>query len=308
MRFPDESIVDAVERIARAEAAIYADAEHMSFGDGCRTAYLTIVAQITSRRRAEAEKATTEVMLMATRERGCESHPCNDFDLEDASIESPHEDVCRCGWMRAEHVSNAIEGARTMPRPEALAKLRSGVRSTASSADAETEPLPDGACLDCGAVTSHLPSCVTNMSSTQRARLRGDWRGSGPPLQIGSGTQPTNAKRAPATVFDVRSYEAGNQTGGGNQDVPLETRRELMRVAVDRSMSYHYLCAIYRKGCRDGFSAGAETAVIPEEDRAEAIRKAQSSASSYEAGNRFDARLAEDEARYLLRLPPLEPR
>ena len=43
---------------------------------------------------------------------------------------------------------------------------------------------------------------------------------------------------------------------------------------------------------------------IPEEDRSEAIRKAQSSASSYAAGNLLDARLLEDEARHLLRLHP----
>lgn len=50
-REQDEAIIDAVERIARSEAAIFADAGPMSFGDGCRSAYLNIVAQITSRRR-----------------------------------------------------------------------------------------------------------------------------------------------------------------------------------------------------------------------------------------------------------------
>jgi hypothetical protein len=50
----DETILEAVERIARSEAAIYADVEPMSFGDGCRSAYLNIVAQITSRRKDDA--------------------------------------------------------------------------------------------------------------------------------------------------------------------------------------------------------------------------------------------------------------
>jgi hypothetical protein len=73
----------------------------------------------------------------------------------------------------------------------------------------------------------------------------------------------------------------------------IDEAREQLQDLVDRLIDE----------CRAYYRADAEILI---EDRAEAIRKAQSSASSYEAGNLLDARLAEDEARHLLRLEPRE--
>lgn len=55
------------------------------------------------------------------------------------------------------------------------------------------------------------------------------------------------------TVFDIRGPVDGSAVGGnwGDEDIPLDVRRELLKVASDKHLSYYYLCAIYRKGFTD---------------------------------------------------------
>lgn len=59
--------------------------------------------------------------------------------------------------------------------------------------------------------------------------------------------------RPEPTLFDVRGPVDGSAVAGnwGDEDIPLEVRRELLKVAAHKSISYYYLCAIYRKGFED---------------------------------------------------------
>lgn len=111
-------------------------------------------------------------------------------------------------------------------------------------------PFPHGRCDKCQLPES-LHGSATPVSPAHSDHRAGAQRD--PPESTPVPASPLAAGREPRTILDVRSYDPRGR-GDWNADIPIEVQRELMGVARDRTMSFDYLCAIYRKGASTTFA------------------------------------------------------
>ena len=88
-----------------------------------------------------------------------------------------------------------------------------------------------------------------------------------------SGPCPAPPVTDPALATVAENYHTVfNDRRDLDDDLPDDVRRELMQAAVANGrVSYHWLCAIYRRGLRDGGAATARAAALVVEKHADEV-------------------------------------